>query len=114
VLQPSSVTIDFTVHGAFAARDDLIVALAHDLAVVLDARGVRAEHVAVLPIEEPVDEHTEAISVVERRVAAAIGGDDRERLGVVSHHADVERAVREAHEDLSALARRLPVRRLDL
>ena len=79
-----------------------------DLAVVLDAGRVGAEHEPVLPIAIRVEDHLEAVGVVQRRVAARIGDDDARRIGVVEHRADVERVRREHDPHFRSLRRRLP------
>ena len=53
------------------------------LAVVLDAGRVGAEDEAVLAVAVGVEDHPEAVGVVERRVAARVGHDDARRVAVV-------------------------------
>src|SRR5690606_18778938 len=61
------------VETALAAADRLALRLARDLAVVLDAGRIGAEHVAVLAIQQSVDQDSKAVGVVERGVATAVG-----------------------------------------
>ena len=49
-----------------AAQPAAALPFVGDLAVVLDTGGVGAEHEAVLPIAIGVDDHLEAVGVVER------------------------------------------------
>ena len=79
-----------------------------DLAVVLDAGRVGAEHEPVLAIAIGVDDHLEAVGVVHRRVAARVGDDDARRIAVVHHRADVERVGGEDDPHFGSLRRRLP------
>ena len=106
--------VPILIEAALAARHELTRAFARDLTVVLHAGRRRAEHVAVLAIEQAVDQHAKAVGLLERRVAAAVGGDDLERLIVVGDQADVQRAVSETDEDHGALARGGACVRLDL
>src|SRR5688500_19186053 len=72
-----------------AALPAAALALIGDLTVVLDAGRIGAEHEAVLTIAIGVDDHLEAVGVVERRVAARVGDDDARRIAVVHHGAKV-------------------------
>ena len=85
-----------------------------DLAVVLDAGRVGAEHESVLPIAIGVEDHLEAVGVVHRRVAARVGDDDARRIRVVEHRADVERVGGEDDADFRPFRRGLPFVRLFL
>ena len=58
---------------------------------------------------EGVEDHLEAVGLLERGVAPAVGDDDLPRLPVVANGGDVEGIVGGADEDLGALGRRLPL-----
>src|SRR5690606_4178938 len=64
------------VEAALAAGQELPLPLARHLSVEFDAGGIRAEHIAILPVEQAVYENPEAVRVVERRVPAAVRRDD--------------------------------------
>ena len=68
---------------------------------------VGAEHEPVLLIVERVEDHAEAVAVVQRRVAPRLRRDDRRRRPVVADHADVQRVLGEPDAHLGALGRRL-------
>jgi len=79
----------------------------NDLAVVFDAGGVGAEHEAVAPVLERVEDDLEAVRFVQRRVAAAVRDDDAVRLAVVADDRDEEGVLREREADLRSLCARL-------
>ena len=72
------------------------------------AGRVGAEHEAVLPIAIGVEDHPEAVGVVEVGVAARVGDDDARGLAVVADDADVERVGREDDAHLGVLGGGLP------
>ena len=96
------------------ARPEAAAALAliRDLTVVLDAGRVRAEDEPVEAVAVRVEDHPEAVGVVERRVAPRVRHDDRVGLAVVAHHPDVERVGGVDDPHLRPLRRRLPLVRL--
>src|SRR5690606_2240358 len=79
-----------------------------------DAGGIRAEHVAILPVEQAVYQNPEAVRIVERRVAAAVCRDDGRRIVVVRDDADVQSRFGEPDENFGALTRTLARPRLNL
>ena len=64
--------------------------LVDELPVVLLAGRAGAEDKAVLPVEKGIQNELEAVAVGERRVAAAVGDDDRCRIAVVADDTEVD------------------------
>ena len=101
--RPCAVPVDVE-PGAGAARlhaakaqPATALAFVGDLAVVLDAGGVGAEHEPVLAIAVGVDDHLEAVGVVQRRITPRVGDDDAVWIRIEQLHADVQRVGREDH-----------------
>ena len=64
------------------------------LPVVLHASRVGAEDEAVLVVDEGIENDLDAVGIVQRRVAAAVGHDDGLRVADVADDAEIKRVVR--------------------
>ena len=112
---PGAVPVQVEAGGQGAAPEAAVAAHAaehagaafHDLAVVLDARRVRAEHETVAAVLERVEDDLEAVRLVQGRVAAAVRDDDPFGFPVVAddRHEEGVLGVREA--DLGPFRARL-------
>ena len=101
--RPGAVPVQ--VEGA-AAGTEIAAAFFGDLRVVLDAGRVRAEHEAVLPVEEAVNDDDKCVGVVETRIAPAVGDNNARRIIVMCNNADIKGGIGVADEHLGFLRRR--------
>ena len=83
-----------------------LLPLAGQLAVVLERVRVGGEDEPVLAVVISVEDHLEAVAVVEWRVAAALRDHDALRLAIVADDADVKRVGCVEDADLGLLGRR--------
>ena len=90
-----------------AGQTAAALAFIGDLSVVLHTRGVGAEDEPVLDVLEGVEDHPEAVRVVERAVAPRVRDDDLRRIAVVAHDPDEQGVAGEDQPHLGALGDRL-------
>ena len=87
------VSVRLVLHLPAPVPAGRLVALVAHLRVVLDSRGVGAEHEPVLLVAEGVEDHLERVHLPQTRVAARVGRDDQRRIAVVTDDPDVDRLV---------------------